>query len=124
MSRWIIPFQFEATLNCTTVKASLNTYESENFGLVTDSEHLIKEKAVAENIEFPTEITVYVEENTDKDRSTFFNVYSLNLNYKDVVKNFAYWVLVFWSDRVISTARLFQKTLSIGSLRKLKILKS
>lgn len=62
-------------------------YESKDVGLVTDLEEIIRIKAVVENIEMPDNVSVYLEENLDINRSTFFNVYALHfsLNLKDLV---------------------------------------
>lgn len=74
-------------MNCTKVKSCYNLYEGKEVGLVTDSEEIIRIKAAVENIEMPSDVLVYLEENLDINRSTFFNVYALhfNLNLKDLV---------------------------------------
>lgn len=58
-----------------------------NFGLVTDTEDLIFTEACRRKANLPKSLTVYVEENTDENRCTMFNVYALDLIEKDIVRH-------------------------------------
>ncbi|KAI1722386.1 hypothetical protein Ddc_06542 [Ditylenchus destructor] len=68
---------FKDTIYCKNMRASHQLYRSKNFVLVTDSEDIILNKCKKENEDLYDEISVYVMENTDSNRSTFFNVFGL-----------------------------------------------
>ncbi|KAI1693831.1 hypothetical protein DdX_20437 [Ditylenchus destructor] len=79
---WRDSFLFETELVCGEFRASRKAYPSLDLGLVTDTEGIIATRASRKNKH--EVVTAYVEENTDVNRSSFFNVYKMFLSEKEI----------------------------------------
>ncbi|KAI1712183.1 hypothetical protein DdX_09727 [Ditylenchus destructor] len=79
---WRNTFLFETNLDCGEFRASRKVYPSIDLGLVTDTEGIITTRASMKNAHM--RVTAFIEENTDYNRSTFFNVYKVSLSEKEI----------------------------------------